>query len=172
MIVLVVFLSWVYLLSLQPSEGWIHSGWRGQRWDQHQPVLTQIANTFRFTSIKHRSNTFVLDRCLIDLILKVFALWVSTSWDATAPTHPSGSTLIKHRSDTFVSDRCLINVDSEVFTDWMGKAKRHHLFSWEYFKGYHMNYGLISPGPHMTNTRNTHPIACILGDMWCSFCQF
>ena len=41
-IVLVAFLSWVYLLSLQPSGGWISSGWRGQRWDQHQPVLTQI----------------------------------------------------------------------------------------------------------------------------------
>ena len=38
-------------------------------------VQTQIAKTFRSTSIRHRSDTKASDRCLIDIDPGVFAVW-------------------------------------------------------------------------------------------------
>ena len=40
-----------------------------------RPWGSQIANTLRSTSIKHRSDAKVSDRCLIDVDLRVLSIW-------------------------------------------------------------------------------------------------
>ena len=49
----------------------LHIDWAYSRYG----LTTQIAKTDGLTSIRHRSDTFAADRCLIDVDPTVFAIW-------------------------------------------------------------------------------------------------
>ena len=48
--------------------------------EKSNPMSTQMAKTLASISIRYRSDAFALDRCLIDVDLRVFVIWVQAAW--------------------------------------------------------------------------------------------
>ena len=91
-----------FMMTRRPSEGpCVTIDWKRLQSTQQEPStvnardywnlisqITKIAKTLGSTSIRHRSDTKVSDRCLIDVDPRVFAIWDSSfSLWADGPTN-------------------------------------------------------------------------------------
>ena len=105
----------IYLLStqtiLKTNKQTITIGFPTQRTSNTEGVPRLRKSTL----IRHRSNTFTSDRCLIDVDSRAFAVWSSTPW--------------RHRASLYSVNNSTQLINPQLINPWKNKANLRDLIA-------------------------------------------